>query len=387
MSLGTGKTYIGLRIVETLLANTTEFPILVVCYTNHALDQFLEGILPFCDQNELIRIGGKSQSEILQKFNLSNVKREMKNKRQVAHFIHQARFESTAQMKSYQEKISVRENEIENLKKTFCGRELENVIMRCNPDHVKQLKQQSRENSLNFGILNWLGCEVKSAVDENTNTNVDPDEEMPTEAVLVEELVEDPAFDEEEINEIERNRLIDYDTDDDEEEYVPEERVEPTINIRNIVPIEHDDVDNDGFQTVKKNKRKLKNKFKREITKNETMSCEEAKTVQNINLLLSEQRWNLYRLWVKLHIEKLVDEIRTNRALYRNERLRYNGIRNQEDIEVVRKAKIIGMTTTGAAKFHHIIAGVKPRITSEYDISRLFFEFSLKFSSLFSFSC
>jgi len=26
-------------------------PILVVCYTNHALDQFLEGILQFCDSD------------------------------------------------------------------------------------------------------------------------------------------------------------------------------------------------------------------------------------------------------------------------------------------------------------------------------------------------
>lgn len=41
---GTGKTYVGLRIVETLLHNQiSEKPILVVCYTNHALDQFLEG--------------------------------------------------------------------------------------------------------------------------------------------------------------------------------------------------------------------------------------------------------------------------------------------------------------------------------------------------------
>lgn len=40
----------GLKIVQALLTNETvwqislqKFPILVVCYTNHALDQFLEG--------------------------------------------------------------------------------------------------------------------------------------------------------------------------------------------------------------------------------------------------------------------------------------------------------------------------------------------------------
>lgn len=46
---GTGKTYLGLRIVQTLLHNSQYWspglersPILVICYTNHALDQFLE---------------------------------------------------------------------------------------------------------------------------------------------------------------------------------------------------------------------------------------------------------------------------------------------------------------------------------------------------------
>lgn len=45
-----GKTYVGLKIAQALLTNQNlwrdEFgksPMLVVCYTNHALDQFLEG--------------------------------------------------------------------------------------------------------------------------------------------------------------------------------------------------------------------------------------------------------------------------------------------------------------------------------------------------------
>lgn len=46
---GTGKTFIGYKIAQALLANQTcwreaeQTPILVVCFTNHALDQFLEG--------------------------------------------------------------------------------------------------------------------------------------------------------------------------------------------------------------------------------------------------------------------------------------------------------------------------------------------------------
>ena len=50
---GTGKTYVGLKIAQALLQNTSfwqkcgeKSPILMVSYTNHALDQFLEGLLP-----------------------------------------------------------------------------------------------------------------------------------------------------------------------------------------------------------------------------------------------------------------------------------------------------------------------------------------------------
>ncbi|KAG5881475.1 hypothetical protein JTB14_026532 [Gonioctena quinquepunctata] len=47
---GTGKTFLGLKIVKELLENSSSWkssgPIIVVCFTNHALDQFLEGIIP-----------------------------------------------------------------------------------------------------------------------------------------------------------------------------------------------------------------------------------------------------------------------------------------------------------------------------------------------------
>ncbi|GFN85330.1 nfx1-type Zinc finger-containing protein 1-like [Plakobranchus ocellatus] len=85
---GTGKTYVGLKVVHTLLENHNAWaltktklkrhvknsPILIVCYTNHALDQFLEGILQFCT-NGLIRVGGRSKSEKLADFNLKVLKR------------------------------------------------------------------------------------------------------------------------------------------------------------------------------------------------------------------------------------------------------------------------------------------------------------------------
>jgi hypothetical protein len=73
---GTGKTYLGLRIVQTLLKNkrfwadpkARSSPILVICYTNHALDQFLEGIAKFTQQ--IVRIGSQSKCAALEPFSL-----------------------------------------------------------------------------------------------------------------------------------------------------------------------------------------------------------------------------------------------------------------------------------------------------------------------------
>ncbi|CAG8622792.1 22327_t:CDS:10, partial [Racocetra persica] len=58
---GTGKTHVGVEIIRVLL-NASIFPILVMSFTNHALDQFLENLI---DKNitSIIRLGSRSKSE------------------------------------------------------------------------------------------------------------------------------------------------------------------------------------------------------------------------------------------------------------------------------------------------------------------------------------
>ncbi|KAI1711480.1 AAA domain-containing protein [Ditylenchus destructor] len=91
---GTGKTFLGLQLTRILLANqeiwnalgnrvaltvdidedafyippadSDHRPILVVCYTNHALDQFLEGISQSL-KNGIVRIGGRCKNPALER--------------------------------------------------------------------------------------------------------------------------------------------------------------------------------------------------------------------------------------------------------------------------------------------------------------------------------
>jgi hypothetical protein len=72
---GTGKSYTGVALMKTLVSNKKAAklgPILVVTFTNHALDQSLEHLL---DQGigQIIRIGGNSKSVRLASVNLKEV--------------------------------------------------------------------------------------------------------------------------------------------------------------------------------------------------------------------------------------------------------------------------------------------------------------------------
>ncbi|KAG9064778.1 hypothetical protein KI688_003037 [Linnemannia hyalina] len=72
---GTGKTKVGVDLIKVLLHNKEAMncgPILVVSYTNHALDHFLEHLL---DQGvtRIVRVGSQSKSQRLQEYSLKSI--------------------------------------------------------------------------------------------------------------------------------------------------------------------------------------------------------------------------------------------------------------------------------------------------------------------------
>ncbi|KAK2813104.1 hypothetical protein FQN50_000781 [Emmonsiellopsis sp. PD_5] len=76
---GTGKSYTGVSIIKVLLDNKENAkigPIICICYTNHALDQLLEHLVQ-AGIKQVIRIGSRSKSELLQPLNLRVVSKDM----------------------------------------------------------------------------------------------------------------------------------------------------------------------------------------------------------------------------------------------------------------------------------------------------------------------
>ena len=77
---GTGKSYTGVAIIKALLRNRDAAnlgPIICVCYTNHALDQLLEHLVKD-GVEQLIRLGSRSKSELLQELNLHHISKQIR---------------------------------------------------------------------------------------------------------------------------------------------------------------------------------------------------------------------------------------------------------------------------------------------------------------------
>ncbi|ODM20268.1 hypothetical protein SI65_03321 [Aspergillus cristatus] len=85
---GTGKSYTGVALIKVLIqallkskeasanrrrAGEDLGPIICVCYTNHALDQLLEDLLDKRITTQIVRIGSRSKSEKLERFNLRSM--------------------------------------------------------------------------------------------------------------------------------------------------------------------------------------------------------------------------------------------------------------------------------------------------------------------------
>jgi superfamily II DNA or RNA helicase len=77
---GTGKTFLGNEIVRLMLEMQKDMyapPIMLTCYTNHALDQFLSKIMEYTPEG-IIRLGGGSKDERMKQFQLIEFKKKNK---------------------------------------------------------------------------------------------------------------------------------------------------------------------------------------------------------------------------------------------------------------------------------------------------------------------
>ncbi|CAF4976129.1 unnamed protein product, partial [Rotaria sp. Silwood1] len=83
---GCGKTYLGVRLAELFYHNRQritgcERPILMICYTNHALDQFLSSIIQklSLQPGEIVRVGGRSTHRQIEPYLIQKLRQQKRD--------------------------------------------------------------------------------------------------------------------------------------------------------------------------------------------------------------------------------------------------------------------------------------------------------------------
>lgn len=170
---GTGKTYVGLNVAKTLLQNVeveNGCLMLVICYTNHALDQFLEEISKVT--MNIVRIGSQSRNKAMEQFNLATLRKNMQMSRVSGSFM-----EIKAQLKQ----------SIDNFQEALLLLDILNhdvIDCRAFDDDIPQIKllcaYYERYPSIKNPLMHWLFenngeyySDFKECLEEYANFNID----------------------------------------------------------------------------------------------------------------------------------------------------------------------------------------------------------------------
>ena len=360
---GTGKTFIGLKLVQVLLHNRliwdvdVTHPILVMCYTNHALDQFLEqinGVEINGKKPSIIRIGGRCKSENLKKFVLSLKVQQCHNDRSFPPKIYRPWVE-------YRQDMNQMKNEIDGFIKemhTSNGNILNLLTLQdiIEPNHYRQLQSLAEYSGLGKEIEFWLGlCSSQQAEDYNDDRTQHDDSEIETEDIH-RETIDD---------------FIDVDKESQllEDERITEEDIEinlrlcqmNTLNEVQMIPTVPPRALNMKWPTVNISNREKSKRIKQGLV-NEPMLENQVHKITNLKLLNEREKWQLYKYWVNMH------EIHT-KALLSQRGKKYSEIcqfvneaHHKLEEHIIQQVDIIGMTTTGAAKHQHLLHSARSRI-------------------------
>ncbi len=351
---GTGKTYIGLKLVETLLKNDKlwnsekifkcKSPILVMCYTNHALDQFLEGILNcpvYKKANNtirLLRIGSRTKSERLAELSIHK-------KRKTTHIPLHERREIGAAFKKMKSSQLICQKQWDKFKlslETIIPLQRLKRFLDANHDYFFFHGKFNREEKL----LNWLLPAMQMSKNVMSNQKLHS-------ALTVNSCAassEDTNF------ELDRKVLgIETEYNNTYCYELPKQHPPKWDTFESIIP---DIKERQEFFFA----RKTIVQFMNYLSTVNPMSEEEAIEQFDLDSLPWQERVKLYKYWVMKYQEHYANQCFENFRDYNTLCTQWAELRQLTDRYVIETASIIGMTTTCAAKYKDILQRVKPKI-------------------------
>ena len=363
--------------------HSVENPILIVCYTNHALDQLLVLISKFIGLNEIVRIGGRSKEKSLDECNLQNLRKN-----------------SRVRLKTYYERREQLNNTIEfinNLLKELNNRSQVNyhkLFNFCEEDLWKGLFGRfSALEKKEHIFMNWLGLGdmeynfdrkhfidyVVDTIDDDDEKQIIPDQFFePSKKVStfkdnfkLEEAkhYEQNNFNQEEAEIINQQREIDDDSD----------KKELLWKMANDT-IENDETEEKRVKesNQKVNKRKLARINRRRhiqiqnLNKYYEMTDQEVAGLTKLWGLNLIDRVRFYKYLLIIYYKELNEKLAKLKDTYERHVKEFLACKEEESYQLLKSKKVIGMTTTGAAKHHSLLKLIKPKIVIAEEAAEVF---------------
>ncbi|CAG8587545.1 4956_t:CDS:10, partial [Diversispora eburnea] len=340
---GTGKSYIGVGIMRALLAPenrraTSIGPILTICYTNHALDNFLKDLLDVGIDN-IVRIGSNSRSETFRQFNLEVIcrNRQRQNKWLIGKAYHDLDGIINSAL-TFNKQLTNRSLDLEQSSVA--------LYFDLNyPDHHRNLKHPEIPDFLLDNVNN--GDEWKTANGKNKTKTTSIIEQWLngddlTAARKLKESLMNPSKkskkEGKKEEKAETNRFMVLD-DDATNEFMP-----------------LDNLFTEDPNTF------LKNWIRTWQMPNTKRSLEELKFDCNVWRMSKEERIKLHDFWREEINSETIEELSDIQERYVKKKKEIEDVYNEGRRQVLLKSDVIGMTTTGAAKYHELIKSIEPKI-------------------------
>ncbi|KAI9290036.1 P-loop containing nucleoside triphosphate hydrolase protein [Umbelopsis sp. AD052] len=411
---GTGKTHVGLAATLILLKNfendVSLGPIVCICQTNHAIDQFLEHILKH-NQN-IVRVGGRSKSEALTNhtlYELRKAEREMGLSRifRKRHelqkkindllyemyeepcvsidFITKTRLLSPQQIDSLKRMADPNQSKD---KKTQLDDDLEDewVINSDIPTNfTKNRGQHEGNHAKKEPVVNkkppnpvemWLGGAVSTVhplqvLPGYEELNIAKGEFLEQQKGLLidKEADEEDAMDEEEVRDNIQNFKDESSSGNKKDPRIGLNRTywfQPSNPSKGSAPVNNAP----GASNSLAERRAVNYEWKDnsvgeqrrttwQLSDDWKVWCRGSNDLRQWPMAV---RLQAHRAWVDMRNKDIVRTIRSITKQYSALSRDFKAIRTATDAKICRRNRVIGMTSTAAAKYHRLLEAVKPRV-------------------------
>ncbi|KAG9092170.1 hypothetical protein FS749_015949 [Ceratobasidium sp. UAMH 11750] len=341
---GTGKSYTGLEIIRVLIKNKVQ-PILLVAFTNHALDHMLKGVLDANITNNIIRLGSKhAADERIMEFSLDNAEKL------------QAKSKMDRTINSAYREMKSTETEMVNLMNKLATRDvpqdhLEQCILAEYPFHYDELFSAPPS---------WIWALVVQAAESQDGWQTVGETQGDVSVLTFWLTGRDLAFLE------------------PPPPTLPQQSAKPkgavsSLNQFSVLSQEADQTPQASGAELQQQHYQFVQEFLYQHGLEEIPEIPQ--TTRPIESLLDDplvwnmsvsERATLYDVWYMAASEAIrqsqVDDFESLRRKHTEALQKFQEIQDQNRVTILQRAHIVGCTTTGAAKVVSLLSGMQPKV-------------------------